>query len=63
MRYLLLQLIVSVVTILYFGSILQPIWGAREFAKFIIIVNLLAAIGTFIIAIVLYYATTNEKFL
>uniref|UniRef100_A0A7N0V4W5 Rhomboid protein n=1 Tax=Kalanchoe fedtschenkoi TaxID=63787 RepID=A0A7N0V4W5_KALFE len=55
--------VVSTVGLLFLGKLLQPLWGSREFAKFIFFVNLLISVCIFITAISLYYITTQEIYL
>lgn len=54
---------ISVVGLLFIGKFLEPLWGSREFFKFIVIVNFLISICIFVTAIVLYYITTKESYL
>ncbi|CAN6471346.1 unnamed protein product [Victoria cruziana] len=56
-------LIISIVGLLFVGKLLEPIWGPREFLKFILVVNILTSICLFITMIALYYTTTQESFL
>lgn len=57
------QVAISVVGLLFFGRLLEPLWGPREFLKFIIVVNFLTSICVFVTAIGLYYATREESYL
>lgn len=45
------------------GKILEPIWGAKEFVKFIFIVNFLTSLCVFVTAIALYYIRREENYL
>ncbi|XP_021737117.1 rhomboid-like protein 19 [Chenopodium quinoa] len=54
---------ISVFALLFMGKLLEPIWGSKEFVKFIFIVNVLTYICVFITAIALYYATRLEVYL
>uniref|UniRef100_A0A7N0R9G9 Rhomboid protein n=1 Tax=Kalanchoe fedtschenkoi TaxID=63787 RepID=A0A7N0R9G9_KALFE len=56
-------LVVSIVGLLFMGKVLEPIWGSREFFKFVIIVNLMTYVSVFTTAIALYYITRKEIFL
>ena len=58
-----LQVVVSTVGLLFVGKLLEPIWGSREFLKFIFIVNFLTSLCVFITAIALYYITQEEIYL
>ncbi|KAK4783296.1 hypothetical protein SAY86_007670 [Trapa natans] len=53
----------SIIGLLFMGRLLEPIWGSREFLKFIFIVNLLTSLCVFVTAIVLYYTTREERYL
>ncbi|XP_074591359.1 rhomboid-like protein 19 [Curcuma longa] len=54
---------ISTVGLLSFGKLLEPLWGSKEFLKFIIVVNLLTSICVFVTAIALYYITREESYL
>ncbi|KAG6556660.1 hypothetical protein Mapa_001601 [Marchantia paleacea] len=56
-------LIVSIVGLLYFGRLLEPVWGSKEFLKFIAFTNFFTTICTFVISIFLYYVTGHESLL
>lgn len=53
----------STIGLLLIGKLLEPIWGSREFLKFIFVVNFLTSVCVFITAIALYYITTQENYL
>ncbi|KAI7731987.1 hypothetical protein M8C21_017020, partial [Ambrosia artemisiifolia] len=53
----------STVGLLFIGKLLEPIWGSREFLKFIFIVNFMTSVFVFITAISLYYITMQESYL
>ncbi|KAK1260758.1 hypothetical protein QJS04_geneDACA002054 [Acorus gramineus] len=55
--------VISTIGLLFIGKLLEPIWGSREFLKFIFVVNFLTSICVFITAISLYYITRQESFL
>ncbi|XP_008236446.1 PREDICTED: rhomboid-like protein 19 [Prunus mume] len=55
--------VASTLGLLFIGKLLEPVWGSREFLKFIFVVNFLTSICTFITAIALYYITMNENYL
>lgn len=57
------QAIISTIGLLFLGKLLEPIWGSREFLKFIFIVNFLTSVFVFITAISLYYVTRLEIYL
>ncbi|KAK2990471.1 hypothetical protein RJ640_006269 [Escallonia rubra] len=56
-------IIITALGLLFIGKLLEPIWGSREFLKFIFIVNFLTSLGVFITAISLYYITRQENYL
>ncbi|KAK7279668.1 hypothetical protein RJT34_24724 [Clitoria ternatea] len=55
--------VVTTVALLLLGKLLEPVWGPREFIKFILIVNFLTSLSIFITAIALYYITSKETYL
>ncbi|KAM3290097.1 rhomboid-like protein 19 isoform X1 [Capsicum chacoense] len=55
--------IISTIGLIYLGKLLEPIWGSREFLKFIFIVNFLTSVFVFITTISLYYITRLEIYL
>lgn len=55
--------VISIVCLLFIGKLLEPVWGPREFLKFIFIVNTLTSACIFITAISLYYITRQEIYL
>lgn len=58
-----LQLAVSIFTLLVVGRYLEPLWGSKEFFRFIIFVNFFTSTITFVLAIFLYIITRAENFL
>ncbi|TKY51573.1 Rhomboid protein 19 [Spatholobus suberectus] len=55
--------VVSTIGLLFIGKLLEPVWGPREFLKFVFVVNLLTSLCIFITAIALYYITRQEHYL
>ncbi|KAJ4720817.1 rhomboid-like protein 19 [Melia azedarach] len=55
--------LVSVLGLLFMGKLLEPVWGSKEFLKFIFVVNFLTSVCVFITAIALYYITRQENYL
>ncbi|KAL6980380.1 Rhomboid-like protein 19 [Sarracenia purpurea var. burkii] len=55
--------IISTIGLLFIGKLLEPIWGSREFLKFIFLVNFLTSLCVFITAISLYYVSSQENYL
>ncbi|KAJ0100921.1 hypothetical protein Patl1_06134 [Pistacia atlantica] len=55
--------VVSTLGLLFMGKLLEPVWGSKEFLKFIFIVNFLTSVCVFITAIALYYITREESYL
>ena len=45
------------------GKFLEPVWGSKEFLKFIFVVNFLTYLCVFVTAIALYYITRLEIYL
>ncbi|CAA2961121.1 rhomboid-like protein 19 [Olea europaea var. sylvestris] len=56
-------LFISTIGLLFVGKLLEPIWGSREFLKFIFFVNFLTSVCVFITAIAMYYITKQEIYL
>ncbi|KAL2629910.1 hypothetical protein R1flu_014596 [Riccia fluitans] len=63
LEYTLIGLVVSIAGLLFFGRLLEPVWGSKEFVKFIAFTNFFTAICTFVISIFLYYVTGHENLL
>jgi len=61
-KYLLSSLFDSAILVI-FGKYLEPIWGSKEFLKFIMIINLLIGASTFVVVIVLYMILRDENLL
>ncbi|XP_075671359.1 rhomboid-like protein 19 [Castanea sativa] len=55
--------VASTIGLLFIGKLLEPVWGPREFLKFIFVVNFLTSVCVFVTAIALYYITTQENYL
>lgn len=55
--------VVSTICLLIMGKLLEPVWGSKEFLKFIFIVNFLTSVCVFITTIALYYITRQENYL
>ncbi|KAL3520689.1 hypothetical protein ACH5RR_018838 [Cinchona calisaya] len=55
--------VISILGLLFLGKLLEPIWGSREFLKFIFVVNFLTSVCVFITAVSLYYITMQETYL
>uniref|UniRef100_A0A0E0EFG3 BTB domain-containing protein n=1 Tax=Oryza meridionalis TaxID=40149 RepID=A0A0E0EFG3_9ORYZ len=55
--------IISIVGLLLFGKLLEPLWGSKELSKFIFVVNFSTSLCVFITAIALYYTTQEESYL
>lgn len=58
-----ISLVLNVFALLFLGKSLEPVWGSREFFWFIVVVNTWTTFSTFVIMIILYYSTLNERFL
>eukprot|EP00850_Spirogloea_muscicola_P024033 SM000426S15720 [mRNA] locus=s426:9334:10934:- [translate_table: standard] len=57
------NLVVDVLALLFVGRLVEPIWGSKEFLRFIVVVNTALAAATFATMIALFYATYSENFL
>lgn len=55
--------VISTLGLLFIGKLLEPIWGSKEFLKFIFVVNFFTSVGVFVTAIALYYITRQETYL
>ncbi|CAN6992300.1 hypothetical protein IGI04_003994 [Brassica rapa subsp. trilocularis] len=55
--------VISTVSLLFMGKFLEPVWGSKEFLKFIFVVNFLTYLCVFVTAIALYYITRLEIYL
>ncbi|XLS73139.1 hypothetical protein HN51_030004, partial [Arachis hypogaea] len=47
--------VISTISLLFIGKLLEPIWGSRELLKFIFVVNFLTSMCVFVTTIALYY--------
>ncbi|KAM0837486.1 hypothetical protein ACQ4PT_061608 [Festuca glaucescens] len=55
--------IISIIGLLLFGKLLEPLWGTKELSKFVFIVNFSTSMCVFVTAIALYYVTQQETYL
>ncbi|KQK14902.1 rhomboid-like protein 19 [Brachypodium distachyon] len=55
--------LISIVGLLLFGKLLEPLWGTKELLKFVFIVNFSTSVCVFITAIAFYYVTQQETYL
>ncbi|KAK1382451.1 rhomboid-like protein 19 [Heracleum sosnowskyi] len=55
--------VISALGLLLMGKVLEPIWGTREFLKFIFVVNFLTSVCVFVTAVFLYYVSMEETYL
>ncbi|GMI87007.1 hypothetical protein like AT3G07950 [Hibiscus trionum] len=55
--------VISTLGLLFMGKFLEPVWGSKEFLKFIFIINFLTSVCVFVTAIALYYVSMEEKYL
>ncbi len=53
------KVIVDIMAILFCGKYLEPIWGSKEFIRFLFVVNACCGISTFVWMIFLYYLSGN----
>ena len=54
---------VNVFALLFLGRILEPLWGTKEFLRFIVLVGTLTSAGTFFACFLGYYMTMQAFFL
>ncbi|CAI5979622.1 unnamed protein product, partial [Closterium sp. NIES-65] len=59
----LFTLVLDVVALLFLGRVLEPVWGSREFLRFVLIVSTLTTVCTFIAMVTAYYFTFQGYFL
>eukprot|EP00741_Cyanophora_paradoxa_P011259 tig00020554_g10877.t2 len=57
----LLTALFSILGVVFAGKYLEPVWGSKEFLKFIFVVNILTAFATFMSAIALYALSGGAK--
>ncbi|KAE8792768.1 rhomboid-like protein 19 [Hordeum vulgare] len=55
--------IISIIGLLLFGKLLEPLWGTKELSKFVFVVNFSTSMCVFITAIAVYYVTQQESYL
>ncbi|KAJ0481165.1 hypothetical protein HanIR_Chr13g0639601 [Helianthus annuus] len=55
--------VISTIGLLFIGRLLEPIWGSREFLKFIFVVNFFTNVCVFITVIFVYYITMEEIYI
>lgn len=48
------QVLVAVVSVLLLARVIEPVYGSTEFLKFILLVELLSSIITFVLAYVIF---------
>jgi membrane associated rhomboid family serine protease len=53
------DLIFNLIALLVLGKYLEPLWGSREFLRFIIIVNFFCAMSIFSVIVAVYVVTHN----
>jgi len=55
--------IMDIVLLLLSGKFLEPIWGSKEFLKFILVVNVVSGLFSFILMVLLYFMVRSEYLL
>lgn len=55
-----LSLVLDLVVIGFCGSELEPLWGGRELVRFVVVVNALAGITTYVVMFLVFAVTANE---
>lgn len=56
------QMVFSVATLLVVGKYLEPFWGTREFVKFVLLVNVWAALGCVIWTVLSYLLRISSSY-
>jgi hypothetical protein len=54
---------IAVLVTLCVGKTLEPMWGSREFFRFVIIVDVAVGVATFLSGVILYASTQHAPFL
>lgn len=49
--------VVDVASLVVFGKYLEPLWGHREYLRFVVVVNFLCGLATFVSMLLLFFAT------
>ncbi len=57
------QLVIHVVALLLLARLVEPLWGGREFVKFLLFVVAASGAATFAVLFLTYLATQNGKIL
>jgi membrane associated rhomboid family serine protease len=57
------QVIINSVALIVIGKFLEPIWGSKEYFKFIMLINVLSATTWFFMLLGMYMSTGNERLL
>jgi membrane associated rhomboid family serine protease len=55
------QLIFSVVSILLLARLIEPVWGSKEFIKFIAATNIATGAGTLVLLYILFALTQYSE--
>ena len=58
-----MQAVLNIGGMIFFGRYLEPLWGKQEMLRFIIVVNLISGLATFLTITVLYLALKREELL
>uniref|UniRef100_A0A7S0QX60 Transmembrane protein 115 n=1 Tax=Pyramimonas obovata TaxID=1411642 RepID=A0A7S0QX60_9CHLO len=57
------MLLIDTICLLVMARYLEPIWGSKEFLKFVVITNALVGLVTFMYMMTVYFATASEDYL
>lgn len=57
------SLVASCISLLVLGSVLEPVWGSKEFLKFLFLVNLSVGCCAFVACLITYFALYKEQML
>ncbi|BFZ10530.1 hypothetical protein BsWGS_13569 [Bradybaena similaris] len=57
------QVVVDAATIILFGKLLEPLWGAREMLLFFVIVNVGVGVAAVFVYLFIYLLTLREEYL
>ncbi len=58
-----LQLLLNMVGVLLLAKVIEPIWGSRDFVKFVAIVNVCTGFSTFVLLYICYAVTMDGTIL
>jgi membrane associated rhomboid family serine protease len=62
-HFFLVQLLNNITCLLVLARYLEPVWGSKEFLKFVLITNAFTGVITFAYMMTVYFATASEEYL